>query len=342
MKSNKGNLIDRYVMEVGRRLNDKQRADVQLELRSSLQDALEERGLDAERKEDEAKIVELLREFGRPSQVSAGYGARMHLIGPELQPFYWMVLRLNALVISIVHLTGLVIAVVNQTNFGTALVSAMGNLVNSFLVSFAIVTIIFAVLERILPELKLPVEEWDPRKLPEITPDRDKVDVLELIFEIVFTTAFVSVLNVMPGWQFPADAAVIKEVLLKFQPYFAWITTLAVVNIVLDIYLLTRGRWQPVTRWIAFGHAAATVVLVASTLSLAPYSPVELIDSIVYISVAIALIFSLIDAAVKFYRVARPGAPLPWGSKRFEMEMKDLAEQSERFGKAVEERIKKG
>ncbi len=36
----KGNLVERYLMEVGRKLPEKLRADVQMELRSALQDTL--------------------------------------------------------------------------------------------------------------------------------------------------------------------------------------------------------------------------------------------------------------------------------------------------------------
>lgn len=336
----KGNLVDRYVMEVGRRLPEKQRADVQLELRSSLQDALEARGLDADSPKDEDQIVELLREFGKPSHVAEGYGARLHLIGPELQPLYWWILRLNVLVITVVHLARLVFAAVSQSDFGAALGSTVGQLINSVLVSFAILTIVFAVLERFLPGLKLPAEEWDPRNLPEITPDREKIDYFELIFEVIFTGAFITVINVMPNWQFPADLSIASELIAKFQPFFPWITALAMTQIALNIYLLTQGRWQPATRWVSFAHAAASVALIAATLTLAPYSAVELVNSIVQLSVAIAIIIALIDAAVKLYRALRPGVPLPWETWRLEQDIEDFAAKGEAFGQAVSDRMK--
>jgi hypothetical protein len=337
----KNNLIDRYVMEVGRRLPEKQRADVQLELRSALQDSLDERGLDADRAEDEAKIVELLKEFGKPSHVAEGYGARNFLIGPELQPFYWWVLRIAAFGVSIAFLVQLVIAAFNQTNVGTALSSTIGGLVNSILVSFALVTIIFAVLERFVPNLHLPAREWDPRELPEITHDREKIDILELVFEIIFTAAFIILINAMPGWTFPADLAFAPELIEKFLPFFPWITSLAVVQIALNIYLLTQGRWTPVTRWISFAEAAASVAVIAATLNVAPYSSVELVNSIVQFSIYIVIILSLIDAAVKLYRALRPGVPFPWENWRLEQAIEEMAEEGEAFGQAMEQRFKK-
>lgn len=336
----KGNLVDRYVMEVGRRLPEKQRADVQLELRSSLQDALDERGMDADSPKDEDRIVQLLREFGKPSHVAEGYGARLHLIGPELQPFYWWIVRINIIVINIVHLASFVLALVNSANLGEAVGNFVGNLVNSLLVSFAIVTIIFAVLERFLPGLKLPAEEWDPRDLPEITPDQEKVKYFELIFEFIFTGAFITVLNLMPTWRFPTHLSIAAELIARFQVLFPWITALAMVQIALNIYLLTKGRWQPFTRWISFAHAVASVALIAAALTLAPYSSTELVNSIVQLSVAIAILIALIDASVKLYRALRPGVPLPWETWRLEQGIEDFAAKGEAFGQAVSDRIK--
>jgi hypothetical protein len=336
-------------MEVGLRLPQKQRADVQLELRSALQDALDERGLDADSDQDEAKVAALLMEWGKPSHVAEGYGARIHLIGPELQPIYWLVLRINVLVISIVHLVLLAIAAFNQGEFGPLIGNAIGNYVDSLLISFAVVTIIFAVLEHFLPELKAlaaaehkgALPEWDPRTLPGITPDRDKVDYVELIIEIIITGALITVINLAPGWQFSGDMAIVGELIAKFLPFIPWITILAVVEISLDIYLLTQGRWQLATRWVSFGHAAASAILITSTLQAAPFSAVDLVDSTVKLVIAIVLVITLIDAAIKLYRALRPGVPLPWENWRIEEDIEEMGEKAEQFGKAMETRFKK-
>ena len=343
----KGNLIDRYVMEVGRRLPQKQRADVQLELRSALQDALDERGLDADSEQDEAKVAALLKEWGKPSHVAEGYGARIHLIGPELQPIYWLVLRISVLVISIVQLVLLVIAAFNQGEFAPLIGEAIGNYVDSLLISFAWVTIIFAVIEHFLPTLRAMAgeedkpKEWDPRSLPEVTPDRDKVDTVGLIVEIIITAALITVINLAPGWQFSGDMAIVGEMIAKFLPFIPWITILTAVEISLDIYLLTQGRWQLATRWVSFGHAAAWVIVVASTLQAAPYSAVELVDSSVKMIIAIVIVITLIDAAIKLFRALRPGVPLPWENWRIEEDIEEMGEKAEQFGKAMETRFKK-
>ena len=82
-------LIERYVQEVGRRLPRKQRDDVARELRSSLEDSLENRtGVPLEQA-DEEQVVELLLEFGPPQEVAASYQTGpSYLVGPALYPSF--------------------------------------------------------------------------------------------------------------------------------------------------------------------------------------------------------------------------------------------------------------
>ena len=350
----KGNLIDRYVMDVGRRLPEKQRADVQMELRSALQDALDERSLDADNPQDEQKVVELLKEFGKPAHVAEGYGARTHLIGPELQPIYWMVFRISVLVISIVHLVLLTISVFRGAEIGLVtlplLGALVGNYINSLLISFAVITIIFAVLEHFLPTLRemagpeAAPKAWDPRTLPEITPDRDVVDRIELIVEVVLSAAFITVISFLPGWQFTGDLAIVGELIAAVAPFIPWMIALSIVQIGMDVYLLTQGRWQLATRWVAFAHAAGEAVLSAvilKTLQAAPITSVELVDTIARGVIIVVLIIQMFEVALKLYKALRPGMPLPWETWRIEEDIEEIGERAEQFGNAMEEKFKR-
>jgi uncharacterized protein (UPF0216 family) len=49
MKENEMNLIDKYITEVGKHLPRKNRADIEAEIRSTLEDMLEERSAGARR-----------------------------------------------------------------------------------------------------------------------------------------------------------------------------------------------------------------------------------------------------------------------------------------------------
>src|SRR5512134_906098 len=89
------NLIDRYVAEVGRRLAlVKGRKDIENELRSTLEDMLEDRSRQAGRPRDEAMEIELLKEYGAPDKVAATYNPHPYLIGPRMFPLFIMILKI--------------------------------------------------------------------------------------------------------------------------------------------------------------------------------------------------------------------------------------------------------
>ena len=92
-------LTDRYVWAVTRLLSEEQRAEIDLELRSSIGDMIEARAetrADGDGGDDEAAV---LLELGDPSRLAAGYIERpRYLIGPEAFPDYLRVLKLIAVV----------------------------------------------------------------------------------------------------------------------------------------------------------------------------------------------------------------------------------------------------
>jgi len=67
-------LIDRYVTEVGKRLPlVRGRVDIEKELRSTLEDMLEDRAQKSGKPADEAMEIELLKEYGAPQKVAETY-----------------------------------------------------------------------------------------------------------------------------------------------------------------------------------------------------------------------------------------------------------------------------
>lgn len=86
-------LIDRYVASVGRHLPEKDRADIEAEIRSMIEDTLEERGHNAG-SADETVIVETLEELGDPRLLAFQYAPPRHyLIGPDWYEGYIKVLQ---------------------------------------------------------------------------------------------------------------------------------------------------------------------------------------------------------------------------------------------------------
>jgi hypothetical protein len=81
-------LIEIYIQEVTRRLPEKSREDIALELRSTIEDMLPD-----DYKEEDVKSV--LEKLGNPATLASGYRDQpMHLIGPRYFDVYyqWQVL----------------------------------------------------------------------------------------------------------------------------------------------------------------------------------------------------------------------------------------------------------
>ena len=64
-------MIELYVKEVGRHLPEKMRSDIEQEIRSTIEDTLEDESRQQGRPVDEAMVVEVLKRMGPPRKVEA-------------------------------------------------------------------------------------------------------------------------------------------------------------------------------------------------------------------------------------------------------------------------------
>ena len=163
-------MLDRYLSAVqGNLRKDQAAADIVAEIGEDLQSQMEEREGALGRALTEDEQAALIKAYGHPRVVAARYGGIQHLIGPELLPFYWSTLRLVATVVIAIELLGGGISALISHN-GPLFFGALAAAWNSLIWIFGIVTIVFALRERVpLPNGGrigvLPLK-WDPRRLP--------------------------------------------------------------------------------------------------------------------------------------------------------------------------------
>ena len=67
------NLIDTYVSEIGRRLPEESRSDIEAEIRSILQDMLDERSKMTANRQIKKMIVEVLKNMGHQKKLPEPY-----------------------------------------------------------------------------------------------------------------------------------------------------------------------------------------------------------------------------------------------------------------------------
>lgn len=270
------NLIDRYVTEVGKNLPLlKGREDIEKELRSTLEDMLEDRISTTGRTRDEAMEIELLKEYGSPQQVAATYNPQPYLIGPRLFPTFLMVLKIVTIVLVSVLLILMGIRAVTDTPFmGMEFVNIVGKglagVVSAVITAFGHIVLVFAILERVLPDSEIEDlktdDKWDPASLAQ-EPDPDTVKRSDLIAEIVFTFVGLAILNLFPeilGMSYFTEdkSFFIPMFSVEFFKFLPWINAIFLAEIVLDIYLLRSAVWTTITR-------VAKIIIEAASIALA-------------------------------------------------------------------------
>src|SRR5512141_2228091 len=166
------NLIDKYIAEIGKHLPRKNRTDIEAEIRSTLEDMLDER-TQGKGPADEATVMALLKEYGSPREVAATYKTQQYLIGPRLFPIFEMVLRIVLIVVASASLIGLAVTLVKTNLTGPEFISALGqwigSLVSGLIAAFGNIALVFAIMERTQLGNKFEREfkEWDPKELKE-------------------------------------------------------------------------------------------------------------------------------------------------------------------------------
>jgi len=187
-------LINRYVYAVTKDLPQPQREDIDKELRGLIEDMLVERCAGAEPQKSDIEAV--LKELGEPSQLANQYrDKKRYLIGPEHFDIYMLILKI----------------VLPVAAFGVALASTIGffanppfdilrgitnlimAIVSATFSSFAWITIVFAINERIqfYSKEKKGKKEWDPSSLPEIPSKNTMIKWSDCIFGIVIAVLLI-------------------------------------------------------------------------------------------------------------------------------------------------------
>ena len=245
-------LIDRYLHEVGRYLPPKQRDDIVTELRSLLEDTLENRAGDDASGED---IVAVLKEFGPPEKVAASYYPEgQYLIGPALFPTFRMVIGIAFLVLVVVHLVLVGVLVLFSGEY-IAAIDVLGSFIGNSLIALSVIVIAFYVMQRF--GIRTPTQdgEWDPRSLPEVK-DEGSIKRGEVAVDIGFSVVLLVLLLFFQG-RFAFMITPGTEVMSVFDPVVMqnlWLIVVALlVGIGVDMFLLWRGAWDTVTRLVKIG-----------------------------------------------------------------------------------------
>lgn len=176
------NLLERYLEALRWALPRAKTEDILAELRDVLTTRVEDREEMLGRPLTDEEMNALLKEFGHPLVVAARYRQQQWLIGPDVFPFYAFVLRIVLAIVICIQVVILSARYLFGGGIGAQILGqALGGAWMSVLTSVGVVTLVFAVLERVdFPANHL--RNWKPEQLPQ--PSDRRQSLWESLFEL--------------------------------------------------------------------------------------------------------------------------------------------------------------
>src|SRR4030066_675982 len=274
---NKDTLVDRSLAAVSDLLPVRLRKDTVTEIRSLIQDALDDRSKTEGKVPDDDMMAAVLKEFGSPEKIVAPYLPEKYLIGPRLYPTFILVLKIALPIIAVLVLVtswlgSIPLTSMTAVEFISGLAKSFGNSLSAVVQAFGNIVLIFAILQWAVPEFKIAIKEkeWNPHSLKAI--DRpNKIKRSDLIAEIVFTFIALIIFNFYLDrigiynnfngiWTF---TPVLTD---AFTPYIPWLSLLWILTILLDVLVLRKSAWQTGTRLFSIVVSALNIAISVSLL----------------------------------------------------------------------------
>jgi hypothetical protein len=315
MTATTGNtLTDRYVAATLRSVPERQRPEIEKELRASIADAVDDRiGAGTKPKAAEREV---LVELGDPIRLAANYADRpLYLIGPALFPDYlrllrvmlWVVVPIVAVVLVAVGLLqGHSIADITGSTIGTAITVGVH-------ICFW-TTLVFAIIER-TPRMAKPLVAWSPDMLMDVPARRGSFG--DLIGSVVTVVLVVALLLLSPVLTTVTDAegdpvGILQPSLWQF--WVPYLVVLAAIGIGFEFVKYYAGPTLPVAFGnlvinAAFGIPVAWLAATGQLLNPAFFEGVGwsdevygIVTMVIVVGTLIALAFDSIDGFVKAVR----------------------------------------
>ena len=242
-------LIERYIYAVSRRLPVSQRADIEQELRTLIEDMIQER---CHGEVGQEQIMALLKELGDPAYLAGQYREEQkYLIGPQLYDAYTLAMRIflaaSVFGISLIEIVGFFLhpdAMLEDILFQFAAL-----LLRAVCLSFVLVTLVFALMERDHYR-RASKAAWDPATLPKIPKRSQTISISGVVWSVVVSSAMISVIVMgNPTVQISEVIWITNPISIPIfspkgmQTVAPIIVSLLFVGIIRDLVKLASGCW---------------------------------------------------------------------------------------------------
>lgn len=290
------NLIDLYIQEVTRRIPNKNRSDIALELESTIYDMLPENYT-------EENVNQVLETLGNPAILASKYSDQpMHLIGPKYFDVYVSLLKLIfpiAILISFITLAA--VKFFNPIESGAVLetflsiiVEGIGQIIDIGIQTFFWLTVTFVVIERVdrnkdESPLSMHFNPWKPEDLKHVTyiPKDKAIKKCEgygsLFWTAIWGTTYFYADHLLGIYVKGEDGlrmttpAFNQEVLMSFWPLVVLIIS---AEIALAIYKVIKKQWTNKLALFSTIYQIASVVIFIAILTHSNLFSLEFLNQI--------------------------------------------------------------
>jgi hypothetical protein len=200
-------MIERYLYAIEKYLPKKSRKDIINELRSLIYDEVEARK-DATALSEDAIIKAVLIELGRPQHVAASYLNTGEFINKSLEPLFWMIVKIVAIVVPIALFFVQTLSYFNShliykfSEYLLFILESVPSMITSVFTSFGVITLIFYGISRYdaaTLEAEMALDPFDPEKLPKIPDSVYKISLIERLAALIFSLGLLYILNYQQG-----------------------------------------------------------------------------------------------------------------------------------------------
>lgn len=255
-------MIDSYLYTIGKYLPPKGKEEILEDIKSNLYDYLEENyGKKVYTLEEEKSAIKAL---GHPKLLAQAYnGSSAYLIGPGYIDLYWLVLKIAL----IGALIGISIASIFQEFHEPLdlLIKVVARFWQSGLSIVGMVTLIFIIVHHFDPKDEANIEEdWSLEILDHPPKKYESLSRGELITESIFIFFALFLINQNFDWIKSTDSmqVIVPTFNMDVLSPFLWvITSLLVVNLIMNLYLIIINKWQILTCILSIGLNISIIAL---------------------------------------------------------------------------------
>lgn len=261
-------LLEQYLYSISRQLPKDGKEEIIAELRSSLEDTIEDQYGQEPTNEE---LTQVLKSFGSPSSVAKEYGKSRYIISPAFTDLFILIMK----IIVLGMLGSFTIAFVvefatsgSNLNVGLGFATILGRTLTASISSFGTLTIVFMIISRVSNEREVPEEDWSPKDLEEIPSDKQRVKFGETLAGIIFSLIFLVAFNVYPEMiNLPSEGLIMAGIdvhtinMDQFANYLLVFNLVWISTIIHAIILLVHMRYTKTLRLTELMITLASIAL---------------------------------------------------------------------------------